>query len=241
MNLAELKKKYKQMYQLNDGNYMVSTKSKEEINIVEGYTHTIVDEVSGMAGNWDLLDKDGNMIIKPNYIYPLIECGNRYQVMLPYQYKEIDGKKSIITIKHGLIDKNGNIIIPIAYLEMEAMDDTGTYFRVIDKKTQKSGIIDKNNQIIVPFQYEYIQAYPDPALLVEDGNWSRYPDKIEQAKVGHHNLYGIYDLKLKKEIIAPKYSYIEMLAYNRFLIGKDDQSCNTIIDETEKILETLKE
>lgn len=236
MNLKELKKKYKQVYKLDDGNYMVSTKSQREVSDVEYYAHTAIDEVYGMEGNWGLVDKEGNIIIKPKYIYPFLECGDNYQVMMPHEYKTIKGKKTILTLKHGLIDKLGNIIIPIQYLYMEAMDNTGTYFRVVDKKTYKSGVIDKNNTIVVPFRYEYIEASPDLKLRVKTKYGDVYPDTINQVKVSNHDVYGIYDLKLKKEILKPKYKHLKIMGYNRFLIGEDYESCYTLIDEKEEII-----
>ena len=232
MSIKELKKKYKQICNLNDGNYNISTKSQNEVNIVEYYAHTGIDEVYGMEGNWGLVDKDGNIVIEPKYIYPFIECGNNYQVMLPHEYKKIKGKENILTLKHGLIDKKGNIIIPIKYLYMEAMDNTGTYFRVVNSKTYKSGVLDKDNNVVIPFKYEFIQATPDLNMRIKD----EYPDNIYQVKVSKNDLYGIYDLKLKKEIIKPKYKCLKIASYNRFLIGEDYENCNTLIDESEQII-----
>ena len=119
MEINELKKKYKQFYKLNDEYYNISTESPKDVSFVEYYAHTNIDEVYGMEGKWGLLDKDGNIIIEPKYIYPFIECGDNYQVMLPDDYKIINNEKRILTLKHGLLDKKGNIIIPIKYLYME--------------------------------------------------------------------------------------------------------------------------
>ncbi len=239
MNKDELKNKYKQICELKDGNYMVSNKSQDEVNEVDYCAHTNIDEVYGMEGNWGLVDKDGNIIIEPKYIYPFLRHGENYQVMLPEEYRNIDGKEIISTLKHGLIDKKGNIIIPIIYLYMEAMDNTGTYFRVVDSKNYKSGVIDKNNNIVVPFKYEYIQDSPDPSLRIRTKYGDIYPDNIYQVKVSNNDLYGIYDLKLKKEIIKPKYKELKITDYNRFLIGDDYDSCNTLIDEKEKIIKNI--
>lgn len=243
MNIEELEKKYKQVYKLDDGNYMVSTKSQKEV-LVDYFAHTNIDEVYGMEGNWGLIDKDGKTIIEPKYIYPFLECGDNYQVMLPQEYKENNGVKTIINLEHGLIDKKGNIIIPIKYLYMEAMDNTGTYFRVVDKETYKSGVIDKNNKLVIPFKYEYIQASPDLKLMIQTKYCNIYPDNIYQVKVSNNDLYGVYDLKLKKEIIKPKYKYLKIIGYNRFEIGEDYDSCNTLINEKEEKINndiTMKE
>ena len=70
MSIKELKKKYKQVYKLSDGNYMVSTKSKKEVSPVEYYAHTDIDSVYGLEGEWGIVDKNDKVIIKPKYIYP---------------------------------------------------------------------------------------------------------------------------------------------------------------------------
>ena len=84
--------------------------------------------------------------------------------MLPDEEKEIDRVKRIICLKHGLIDNNGKVIIPIKYYYMECMDNSGNYFRVVNDEF-KSGVIDKNNKIVIPFKYSYIQASPDLELM----------------------------------------------------------------------------
>ena len=237
MDINELKNKYKQVCKLKDGNYAVSTKSQDEVNEVDYWNaHTAIDEVYGQEGNWGLVDNDGNVIIKPQYIYPFIECGDNYQVMLPYEYKEIEGRKIIVSLKHGLIDKKGMVIIPIKYLFMEAMDNTGTYFRVFDSEKEKNGVLDKNNNIIVPFKYEYIKASPDLELMIKTKYCEVYPGYIYQAKIQNNGLYGVYDLKLKNEIIKPKYKYLKIIGYNKFLIGEDYENCNTLINEKEEIV-----
>lgn len=233
--MNKLKKKYINTYKLDDGNYMVSTKKSEVYN-VDYYAHTNIDEVYGMEGNWGLIDNAGNTIIKPKYIYPFLECGNNYQVMLPNQYKIINGQKKIFTLKHGLIDKYGNIIIPIKYLYMEVMDNTGTLFRVVDRHTYKSGVIDKTNHVIIPFNYDYIQASPDLSQRIRTKYCDIYPDNIYQVKVSNNNLFGIYDLKLKKEIITPKYKILKIIDYNKFLVGNDYNNHHTLINEKEEII-----
>ncbi len=237
MNIEELEKKYKQIYKLNDGNYAVSDKSSDEVWEVDYWNaHTAIDIVYGLEGNWGLVDKEGNVIIEPQYIYPFIECGDNYQVMLPYEFHKEENKEIIITLKHGLIDKKGNIIIPIKYLFMEEMDNSGTYFRVFDPDLEKDGVLDKDNNIVVPFNYQYIVGSPDLELQIKTKYCSIYPDHIYQSKVSNNDLYGVYDLKLHKEIIKPKYKRLKIVGYNKFLIGENYENCNTLINEKENVI-----
>ena len=221
--------KYK-VLEVIDGNFVVNTLKGSATPKVEYYAHTDIDSVYGLEGNWGLVDKDGNFIIEPIYIYPFLKCGDNLQVMLPETIK--DGV--ITTLKHGLIDTRGNIIIPIKYLYMEVMDNSGTYFRVADPDSYKSGVLDNKNNVVIPFKYDYISAIPDLELCSQTEYCSTYPDFIYQVKVCKKDLYGIYDLKLKKEIIKPKYKEIRIIGYNRFLVGEDYESCNTLINEKGK-------
>ena len=233
MKKEDLEKVYKQVYELEDGNYVVSTKSQDEVTIVDYWADLDLNEVYGMEGEWGLVDKDGNVVIKPEYIYPPLERGENYQVMLPEKYMEIEGEERVVLVKHGLIDKKGKIIIPVKYIYMRPIDNIGKYFSVVNKETGKSGVLDKSNNIVVPFKYGYILS---PEMIkIDDG--SIYPDNIYQLSVNNDKLFGVYDLELKKEIIKPKYKYLKVVGYNRFLIGEDFFNCNTLIDENEKIIE----
>lgn len=216
--------------------FEVNTLDRKDAPLVEYYAHVNIDEVYGLEGNWGLVDMKGNEIIKPQYIYPFIECGDNLQVMLSNSTKTIKGKKRIITLKHGLIDRKGNVIIPIKYLYMDCMDNSGIYFRVADPKSLKSAVLDKNNNIIIPFDYEYIDPIPDSELCINNGYGTIYPDNIYQVKVSNNDLYGIYDLKLKKEIIKPKYKYMKIIDYNKFMIGDDYENCNKIINEKDELI-----
>ena len=237
MKIEELKQKYKQVYELEDGNFNVSTKSPNEVNKVDYWNaHTAIDQVYGLEGNWGLLDKEGNVLVEPQYIYPFIECGENYQVMLPYEYAKEQEEEIIITLKHGLLDKKGNCIIPIQYLFMEAMDNTGTYFRVYDPTLEKDGVLDKENHIIVPFVYDFIPASPDLALMIHTKYCSIYPDHINQVKICNKDLYGVFDLNLKKEIIKPKYNYLKIIGTNKFLVGENHENCTTLINEKEETI-----
>lgn len=240
MAVKELIKKYKNVCKLEDGNYCVGTKHFDEVaSVLYWDAHTDITSVYGAEGKWGLVDKDGNVIIKPKYIYPFLECGDNFLVMMPYKYKIIDGRKTIIFLKCGLIDKKGNEIIPIQYLNMEAMDNMGTYFRVVDAKTYKSGVLDKHNNIVVPFKYEYIQAGPDLDLCINTEYGSIYLDYIYQVLINNNGLCRVYDLKLKKEIIKPKFKWLRIIGYNRFAVGDNYENCNTLIEENEQVIEQV--
>ena len=227
--------KYSNVLEIIDGNFVVNTLSRNEAPVVEYCAHTEIDQVYGLEGKWGLVDKDDNIIIKPKYIYPFIECGDNLQVMMPHEYKMINGKKTVVTLKHGLINKQGKVIIPIKYIYMNSIDNSGTYFTMLDPITCKTGVIDKDNNIVVPFDYEYIDS-PDLEQCEQNKYCTIYPENIHQVKVKNNDLYGVYDLKLKKEIIKPKYKYLKIIGYNKFKIGDDYENCNTLINEKGEII-----
>lgn len=222
LNNDEFNGKYSCSFKLRDGNYTVNTLTKENAPKVYFYAHTNMEEIYGLEGKWGLVDKFDNVIIEPKYIYPLLNYGDNLQAMLPEDI--IDGV--VTTLKHGLINKKGNTIIPFKYIYMECMDISGTYFRVVEPEIDKAGVIDKNNEIVVPFEYDFISA----DLEICDS------DNIYQVVVVNNYLQGVYDLILKKEIIKPKYGHIEIVDYNKFLIGDDYETCNIMINEKEEII-----
>ena len=68
----------------------------------------------------------------------------------------------------GLIDKDGNIIIPFEYGYENIMWVDN--FTVITNKNGKWGVIDMNNHIIIPFEYDYIDYMRDGYRYVKQGN-----------------------------------------------------------------------
>ena len=228
----EFNGKYPCVLEMIDDNYVINTLTEKETPKVYYFAHTNMDEIYGLEGKWGLVDKFDNVIIEPKYIYPFIECGDNLQVMLPEDI--IDDM--VTTLKHGLIDKKGNTIIPFKYIYMESIDSSGTYFRVVEPENYKAGIIDKNNEIVVPFEYDFIPAYPEFEMCENNNFVYVYPDNVYQVKVSNNYLYGIYDLILKKEIIKPKYKYIKIIDYNKFLIGEDYENCNIMINEKEETI-----
>lgn len=230
----ELEKKYKQVYELSDGNYCVSTKTSDEI-CDEDYASDDTGIIFGNPGCWGMINKDGKVIIEPKYLFPLFEQGNNYQVVMLDEVSLIDGKRTIISLLQGLINKVGEEIIPIKYSFMESIDSNNNYFSVFDTKLGKSGVIDKNNNIVIPFHYEYISS-PSLEMCLNTRYNTICPKEVTQLAVLNNNLYGVYDISLQKEIIKPKYKKLKVIGYNRFLVDG-----TIIINEKEEKLKTYEE
>ena len=215
-----IKNKYKNYGQFDNGYYNVTTALPEEMP----KTMPLLDLYGlddGLEGKWGLCDSNGKELIKPQYLFPLHRYDNLYMVSIPIQNEE----GIIVHMLSGLVDENNNEIVPIKYGFMTPIDDDGNYFKVWDEELEKDGIIDRNNNIIVPFVYDYISHYL----------------KYDQIEISNNGLYGIYDLKLNKEIISPKYqsNTFRIEGYNLFGIeyGKN----KIYINEKEEIIRNENE
>lgn len=232
--IKELEKKYKQVYEISNGNFYVSTKTSDEI-CDENWASDDTGIIFGDPGCWGMLDKDGNVIIEPKYLFPLFPEGNSYQVAMLDEIRIIDGKRIITHILQGLINEKGEEIITIEYPFMRCLDSNGNYFEVFDQHLNKDGVLDKKNNIIIPFDYDYIDA-PSYELCVPTRKCCIYPKVTIQLSIKKNGLYGVYDIEKKEEIIKPKYKSLKVIGYNRFLV--DD---GIIINDSEEKLKTYEE
>lgn len=118
-------------------------------------------------GNYGAIDRFGKTKI-PFGKYP---CIHNF-------YKTITGKVfGVIAdgINVGLIDSDGNIIIPFDYGYEDVMwvdNDT-----LITNKNGKWGVIDRDNNIITPFEYDYIDFMREGYRYVKKDNKYGFIDK----------------------------------------------------------------
>ena len=229
-----LKEKYLDYEDCQNGYYTICSKIYKMKDDFEVFTP--IEEAIGRAGKWGLCDKNGNEIIKPQYLFPLIPFKNYYLTTLPIFDKNISFKRYVAKIKgtlSGLVDINNNEIIPIKYNWLDNIDKDGNLFiaGIKSKKlinTFNYGIIDTDNNLIAPFKYDYIQH-----IRNEIKSNYEYINQIEVEKDGY---IGVYDLNDKKEIIKPKYKYLEIIKKNVFLVSEDVNGARMngkIIDEKE--------
>lgn len=68
--------------------------------------------------------------------------------------------------KYGLIDLEGNIIIPVSYDDIFFKTDNTRY--IVAKKDGKYGIISSTNEELLPFNYNAIEVYDNNIVLVKD-------------------------------------------------------------------------
>ena len=112
--------------------------------------------------------------------------------------------------KYGICDRNGRIIVPCAY---NSISDDGSFWDV--ELYSKHGAYDKSGNSIIPCIYneiKYVKAIIDKSLQKDNydawGNMKNYYNICDcsyQYIVKNENMYGVYDVKQKKEIILCKY------------------------------------
>ncbi len=210
-----IKNKYKDYIKLDNDYYQVTTAIAGDLPFVNPHIDLYTCDY-GLQGKWGLCDSKGNELIKPQYLFPLHKFDNIYMVSLPIKNDE----GIIVDMDSGLVDENNNEIVPIKYGFMTWLDDAGNYFKVFDKKLGKYGVIDRNYNIIISFIYDYIYTSAEN----------------DQIIINDNNLYGVYDFKLNKVIIPPKYiERMRVVKYNVFELT-NQQDCKTYINEKGDII-----
>lgn len=116
----------------NDGKIIIPCGKYNSISSLQGDGEYFIVEYMGRKG---LCDKNGNELIKPIYDNLNIRSGLIY---------------ANVGIMEGVLDKNGNVIVPFEYTEVSLDKNTG-YFRV--KLFKKEGLCDNNGKLLIPPRY----------------------------------------------------------------------------------------
>jgi WG containing repeat len=134
---------------------------------------TSFSNVTGLAfvksdGTWYYINSKGEKVFDWKYDTRWLGAfafSSRYRV-----FKEKD------SMRQGVIDFTGAVVIPSEYEKIEIGDATRGYF--VARKNQLAGIIDINQKVVVPFLYEEIDpATVDQSLfLVRRGEEKYYVD-----------------------------------------------------------------
>lgn len=110
-------------------------------------------EVNGKWGFADIYT--GEIIIKPIWDYAGPFYRGYAHVALGVQLVGNDGSY-VEGGKHGYIDSDSRIIIPLEYDYAEDIPYRKYYFEV--GKNDKCGLIDNENKTIIPFQWDYLRT-----------------------------------------------------------------------------------
>lgn len=122
--------------------------------------------------------------------------------------------------KYGLINYSGNIILPIEYDEITALQGIENSF--IIKKEQQLGLCDNKGNIIIEPKYKEIKSINNDY-------------KNGYIVVNNENKYGVIDFT-KTVIFEPKYEEIKPITSNGIYIVKENSKLKVINQQAEELL-----
>jgi len=230
-NEIRLKNKYEKLGDFSDGMALVSTMliSRNDLRYATDYEDNI--------GYWGYIDKNGNEVIKPQYIYAFDFENDRAIVAKGKWEKKKKWNNEYWTEDElwGVIDKNGNEIIPCKYDEIKQFmnDDfsTCTDYYIVHIGGWKDGkwaILDRNgNSVTKPIFKDIIGSDYFNGLFTyyDDDTWDDVP-------------CGIYDLNENKILFEPQFEDVVFNDDGNILVKVFDKDLGhkveKIIDRTGK-------
>lgn len=168
-----------------------------------------------LDGKWGIFDTIGNVIAPIQYTFYHTEKPGRTRVFIGDKLGYID-------------EQTGKEIIPIIYNEISTFENGSS----LAKRNNKFGCIDKETgKEIIPVIYDEIIKYKEEPFLKAklNGKWGLIDDKgkevipfkyenffnysddiIDLVNVELDSKYGLFSLKLHKELITPQYDEIKL-------------------------------
>ncbi len=191
------------------------TKNKTTDGYRYGYINNklkkILDtEYNELSRILDIDDNDVYLNVCKNGQYGIIK---NKKVLIPYSYQgiEYDKNNKIFEVqrnsKYGIIDINGNTIIPIEYDEIEVK---GVYIQAIENG--ENNYFDVNGNKIESLGYTSM-------LKTDNDNY--------YITINEEGLYGIVDSQ-KRNLVDNKYNYLEYLFEDYFIASNENGSLGII-------------
>ncbi|MCD7879293.1 MAG: WG repeat-containing protein, partial [Candidatus Gastranaerophilales bacterium] len=161
--------------------------------------------------------------------------------------------------KYGVIDHDGNEILPFIYdmIEPNVTNHELNRQLAVVSKNKKFGVVDLNNNMIIPFEYEEIGILSDESLCVKKNNQIKIVDfslkQVSDTKFQYiglrnnegcfcaikDNIYGAID-KMGKTVIDFKYDYMCPLDKGFFVAQQGEKNNQGIIDKDDNIVTAFK-
>lgn len=216
---------YKESEKYGLSGYIVSNKTMDGYRYgYIDYKHKKILEVEYNSIE-RILQNDSNdicLIACKNGQYGIIK-NNDVFINYSYQGIEYDNDNKLFELRRngklGIIDYNGNQIVPVEYNEIVR---NGMYIKAV-KSEEKSDIYDTSGNKITNFEY---------TSLMKTQNNNYY------ISIDENDLYGIINNN-NEEIIKNKYSYIEYLFQDYFIAAKENGYLG-VIDSKDKIVVDFK-
>ncbi len=186
---------------------------------------------------WGLLDKKGKYFLEPKYdneIYVENYNNKFYKLVISEYVNYGDSENDRMIEKNGVVDLNGNLIIPPYYNSLDFEDIGKDVYRM-----RESGA--SEGETLVGILNMILKAYLKPAYsslsYLGDGYF-----RTEYINYNNNNddnrKYGIININSNpmKIISDPVYSEIEYVNNNLFLVCNDFLKCGIINNNSEVIL-----
>ena len=170
--------------------------------------------------------KDGSNAIIDNQANILLKVAADYFVthILENQLFLIKNKQNN---KEGILDFNGNVIIPCKYESIKQFEDL-----FIAEKNNYFGFITLTDSVVKPFVYNTIfnSKYDDP-IAFDDNKF------LDNFIVTRNNLYGVINPKLENEVVPIRYKSIRSLNNLYFIVQNSENRNGLYLNTGEKVID----
>ena len=189
---------------------MIMMNNSHEEEKWECFSSTEIEEdVDDVFGTFGFKDKDGNVVIEPQYL----SCGEFHCGLCPVAlgrtwYKTPDGRR-FYEMHWGYINKYGKVVIPFKYREASIFNKYGVAV-VCDEYEEYSYMIDTDGKEIPNTKYPYLSPYYEYSDRFVEFS------EVDAAHANDDDSYGLYDTKNRKVMYPPTAS--EFIEWNEELI-----------------------
>lgn len=220
-------RKYSEVGSFTDGLCMVSAMPVLERDFVSrnhGYNN---------PGIWGFVDTRGKEVIKPQYVFAEnFQHGTAIVAKGEWVFDPEDFIYTAEDIRWGVIDKNGNVIVPFNYSHIKRVSLDGRIFAVCcpAEGKDKWGVADSDGNLLVKPVFGNISEVCDGLAVFSD---TAYSDEDYE-----YNLFGLYDIGKKEVAIKPKYYRVSFEENGYFKVEalKNVRYTETFIDRNGKEL-----
>ena len=215
---------YTESDQYKKAGYIVSNKTEE------GYRYGYIDCNGKLIQQVEYNELSRVQDAKNNDIYILCAKNGQYGItkngkeLIPNEYQSIvyDDANDIFVIekskKYGIANLNGNVIVPVNY---DQIDVTGIYLYARDE--QGTTVYSSSGE----------QVNIDINISLINTSNEKYRIRINNQDRTRYGLIG----KDGKQIIEEKYTYIEYLHDNYFIVSDENSKLGIITDKDEQKVE----
>lgn len=184
--------------------------------------------------------REETIVVKKDSTFGLIDPYENQITPFEYEYLEDYANTPMIyasslDYKVGLINRNGEVVIPLEYRTLKNYDQE----LISVKKGDLWGFVDKNGELVIPMRYKSVDGFKNNFCVIKDGKLQGLinkrgntiiPLKYERIyPLGKSNYgftldqkYGAYDTT-GVEVLAPIYDRISPFNLGNTIVKKDDK------------------